>query len=120
MTLRLSAALLFLLGVGVLGILATINQFAIVEAVNAKLPPESQFNSIGWWPRKAWKLHSEYRLLYPGGGLLRRQGILAAAMFLCMTVVAGLIGLSVFAVAAFGVGGALLVWLSYFRKTSRN
>lgn len=108
------------MSVGVLGILATINQFAIVEAVNAKLPPESQFNSLVWWPRKTWNLHSEYRLLYPGGGLLRRQGILAAAMFLCMTVVAGLIGFSVFAVAGFGVCGALVVWLSYFRGNSRN
>ena len=120
MTLRLSATLLFLSSVGVLGILAAINQFKIVDAVNAKLPLDSQFNSFGWWPRKTWNLHKQYRRLYPSGGLLRRQGILAAAMFLCTTVAAGLIGFSVFAVAGFGVFGALSVWLGYFRKATLN
>ena len=120
MTLRLSAALLFLSGVGVLGLLAVMNQFAIVDAVNAKLPPESQFNSIGWSLPKTERLYNQYRRLNPRGGLLRRQGILTTAMLFCIAVAAGLIGLNIFLVAWPCAIGSLAIWYTYFRGTSRN
>jgi len=115
MILRLTAALVLLMCVGVVGILATINQFAIVDAVNAKLASDSQFNPIGWWFTKTRSLHTQYRRLYPKGGLLRRQGILTAAMLFCTTVAAGLIGIDIILVACLGVSGALLLWFIYFR-----
>ena len=80
-------------GEGGLGLAATINSFAIIDAVNAKLLPHEQFNPFGWYPQKTFRLHREYRRLYPQGGLLRREGFLAAAMLFCIVVVAWLLGL---------------------------
>ena len=118
MTLRFTAAFVLFLCVGVLGMAGTINQFAIVDAVNAKLPARDQFNPIGGWLPKTLSLHRQYRRLYPNGGLLLRQGILAAAMLFCIVVATGLIGFSAHVVAWFGIGGALLLWFTYFRKSA--
>ena len=115
MTPRLTAALVLLLCVGVVGILATINLFAIVQAVNNKLASDNQFNPLGWGLPKTISLHKQYRRLYPNGDLLRRQGVLTAVMFFCIAVAAGLIGFSIFLVGWLGVGGALLLWVIYFR-----
>ena len=115
MTPRLTAALVLLLCVGVVGILAAINQFAIVQAVNNKLASDNQFNPLGWWLSKTISLQKQYRRLYPNGDLLRRQGVLTAVMFFFIAVAAGFIGLSIFLVGCLGVGGALLLWVIYFR-----
>ena len=115
MTLRFTAVIVLLLCVGVLGFAGTINQFAIVDAVNAKLPVGDQFDAIGWWLPKTLKLHREYRRLYPDGGLLWRQGVLASAMLFCIVLAAGLIGLGFLSIAFLGGMGALLFWLMYFK-----
>ena len=88
MTLRLAFALVPLLCVGALGLASTINGFAIVEAVNAKLPEREQFDPFWWGPSKSFRLRREYRRLYPEGKLLRRQNVLAGAMFVCIFLAA--------------------------------
>jgi hypothetical protein len=98
-----------------LGIAGTINQFAIVDAVNAKLPPGDQYNAIGWSLPKTLSLHRQYRRLYPDGGLLWRQGVLASAMLFCIALAAGLIGLGFLSMAFLGGLGALLSWFVYFK-----
>jgi hypothetical protein len=117
MTARLGVAFVLLLCVGGFGLASAINQFAIVDAVNAKLRADDQFDAIGWWPPKTLRLHMQYRRLYPNGGLLRRQGILVAAMHFCLVVAASLIGFGALLIAWIGVGGAFLLWFSYFRKS---
>jgi hypothetical protein len=89
MTVRLALAFVFLLCVGALGLAATINHMAIVEAVNSKLPTGEQFRELGWGPMKRLKLRNEYRRLYPGGKLLRREGTLAAASLFSLVVAGG-------------------------------
>ncbi len=116
MTVRLALAFALLLCAGALGILAAINHSAIIDAVNAKLPTNNQFESIGWYPTKTLRLHREYRRLYPDGNLISRQGILAAIMLFCIVVVAALLGFGFLAIGWVGGGGALSLWLMYFRK----
>jgi hypothetical protein len=116
MTVRFAVALAFLLCVAALGIIAVINQFAIVDAVNAKLSASDQFNQFGWYPSKTLRLHREYRRLYPSGGLLRRQGILSALMLFCTVVALAVLGFGVFLIAWIGGGSALLIWFMYFRR----
>jgi hypothetical protein len=77
------------------GLASTINQFAIVEAVNARLPSREQFDPFWWGPSKTFRLLREYRRLYPEGRLLRRQGVLLAAMFVCILLAALVLGLAV-------------------------
>ena len=115
MTLRFAAILVLLSCVGVLGVAGTINQFTLVEAVNAKLPPNEQFDAIGSWLPKSLRLHRQYRRLYPEGGLLTRQGVLAYAMLFCIVVVAWLLGFG-FLAAWLGGLGTLMLWLIYFQK----
>jgi hypothetical protein len=95
MTLRLAFTLVLLLCVGACGLASTINGFAIVEAVNAKLPEREQFDSLWWGPSKTSRLRREYRRLYPEGKLLRRQSVLGGAMFVCVFL------------------GALVLWLPF-------
>ena len=116
MTARLAVAFTLLLCVSGFGLAATINSFAIIDAVNAKLSPDEQFNPIGWYPQKTFRLHREYRRLYPQGGLLRREGFLAAAMLFCLVVVAWLLGFGFLATAWIGGLGTLILWLIYFQK----
>jgi hypothetical protein len=93
MTLRLAFTLAFVLCVGAFGLASTINQFAIIEAVNAELPEREQFDPFWWGPSKTSRLRREYRRLYPEGKLLRRQSVLAAAMFVCILLAALALGL---------------------------
>jgi hypothetical protein len=95
MTFRLAFTFVLLLCVGAFGLASTINQFAIVEAVNAKLPEREQFDSLWWGPSKTSRLRREYRRLYPEGKLLRRQSVLGGAMFVCIFL------------------GALVLWLPF-------
>ena len=88
---KLVAAAVLLLCVGGLGLSASITQFAIVDAVNEKLPETEQFNHLGWYPTKTLRLKREYRRLYPTGKLLRRQYILWALALVCLIVAALLI-----------------------------
>ena len=118
MTARFGVAFVLLLCVGGFGLASTINQCAIVDAVNTKLPAPDQFDAIGWWPTKTFRLHAQYRRLYPNGGLLRQQAILAAAMHFCILIAASLIGFGVLFTACFGVGGVFLLWFIYLWKSA--
>ena len=88
MTFRLAFTFALLLCVGAFGLASTITGFAIVEAVNAKLPEREQFDPFWWGPSKTFRLRREYRRLYPEGKLLRRQSVLAVAMFVCILLAA--------------------------------
>lgn len=92
MTARLIVAFVLLLCGGGFGLAATINQFAIVDAVNAKLPSGEQFNYFGWHPLKTLRLHGTYRRLYHHGRLLRRQAVLAVLALACLVFAATLLG----------------------------
>ena len=117
-SLKLTAALAFLLCVAGFGIAATINQFAIVDAVNKKLPKDEQFDRHGWYLTNTLRLHREYRRFYPVGGLLWRQGVLWAVMLVCLVLAASLIGFGFVGLAWLSGAGALLLWLMYFKKPS--
>jgi hypothetical protein len=93
MTLRLAFTFVLVLCVSAFGLASTITQFAIVEAVNAKLPAGEQFDPFWWGPSKTFRLRREYRRLYPEGKLLRRQSVLTAAMFVCILLAALVLGL---------------------------
>jgi len=115
MTARLVATFVLLVCVGGLGLWATVNELAIVEAVNAKLPTDEQFNSLGWYLTKTLNLHRAYRRLYPDGRLLKRQAVLATLALLCLVIVATLLGFGFFAIGWFGGMGLLSLWLLYAR-----
>jgi hypothetical protein len=119
MTLRFASAFVLLLCVGAFGLASTINQFAMVEAVNERLPSREQFDPFWWGPAKILKLQREYRRLYPDGRLLRRQGFLVAAMFVCILLTALLFGLGFLAIAWLGAGSVML-WFIHFGNTLRR
>ena len=116
MTVRLVVAFALLLCVGGFGLAAAINQFAIVEAVNAKLPTDDQFGQLGWYLTKTLRLHREYRRLYPDGDLLRRQGLLGAVMLVCTVLAMWFIGFGFIGIAWVGGISALSLWFVYFRR----
>jgi hypothetical protein len=118
MTVRLAALSAVVLTAGVFGLASTINQLAIIDAVNAKLSSNDQFGYLGWYQAKILRLHREYRRLYPDGTLLKRAGIYAVLMWLCVVVAMGLIGFGILVTALFAGGGGLLFWFTYFRDPS--
>lgn len=97
-----------------------ITNFAVVEAVNARLPATEQFGDFGWSLSKTLRLHREYRRLYPEGRLLQQQGILVAVMFSCVLVAGLFLGLGPVVIVWPGAVFALLVWRIYFRKPSAS
>ena len=60
----------------------------MVDAVNEKLPTNDQFSPFWWYPTKMARLHREYRRLYPGGGLIRRERVFFALTCLCLALAA--------------------------------
>ena len=84
MTVKLIIAGVLLLSVSGLGFASFLNQSAMVEAVNARLPAAEQFDPFWWGPAKTLRLRSEYRRFYPDGRLLRRQRVLTTLMFFCL------------------------------------
>ena len=118
MNVRLVLAAAFFVCAGGFCLAANSTLFAIIDAVNAQLSPNQQFNRLGWDPWKLHRVHQAYRRLYPGGGLLRREGIFFALMCLCVGVAGWLFGLGFLSVAWLGGGGIFLAWLMYFRKPS--
>jgi hypothetical protein len=114
MTVRLTLAFVFLACASGFGLAASLNHFAIVEAVNAKVSTTDQFGQLGWGPGKTLKLSNEYRRLYPGGKLLRRGGILAAVGLFSLVVAGALLGLPLLGITLVGAVGALSLWSVYF------
>jgi hypothetical protein len=89
--LKLAPAFALLLCVGGFGLAAALTQFAIIDAVNEKVPKNEQFEYLGWYPTKTLRLYSEYRRFYPNGKLLRRQRFLWMIMLVCLVLAASLI-----------------------------
>lgn len=116
---RIAIAFALLLCVGGFGLAAAINNFAIVDAVNAKLPSDAQFDHLGWHFTKSQRLHSEYRRLYPEGHLLRREGLLGGLMFLFGLVATLFLGLGFFVIVPSSFL-AVMLWFTYFRKPATN
>jgi hypothetical protein len=116
MTARLAIAFVLLLCVGGFGLTATINNFAIVDAVNAKLPTADRFDPFWWYLPKALRLHSAYCRLYPEGRLLKRQAVLAALMLLCLVLAVTVLGFGFLGIAYLGGLGLLSLWFVYIRK----
>ena len=119
MTLRLAIAFVLLLCGGAFGLASTINQLAIVDAVNAQLPSREQFDPFWWGPHKTLKLQREYSRLYPDGRLLRRQSVMIAAMFVCLLLAALFLGFGFLVLALLGPG-LVLLWFVYFRNALRR
>jgi hypothetical protein len=115
---RLAGLTAVVLCAGVFGNASTVYHFAIIETVNAKLRSEDQFGYLVWYQRKILRLHREYRRLYPDGTLLTRAGVCAMLMWVCVVVGMGLVGFGFFLIALFAIGGALLLWFTYFRDPS--
>jgi len=55
--------------------------FETTDEVNKKLTVEKQFDPLGWYFAKTQRLHSDYRRLYPNGGLLRKFRLYTALAF---------------------------------------
>ena len=116
MTARLSISFLLLLCVGSCGVASVITGFAIVDAVNAKLPTDEQFNQLGWDFGKTLRLHRTYRRLFPDGRLLRRQGVLTLLALVCLLIVLTLFGFPFLLIGGPGGPAILLIWFFYIRK----
>ena len=96
------ALMIFVAASATLGLYSTYLVFEMVDQVNSKLTPEKQFSALGWHYFKGRRLLVEYRRLYPSGALEKRLRLL------------GVIGVTVFLVAAWGIGFPLLeiLWLA--------
>jgi len=81
MSTRLIVGIVALACVSICGLVMTLTGFEMVERVNEKLPEEKQFETLGWYPSKTYRLHREYRKIYPEGRLLLRVRVLIALMF---------------------------------------
>jgi hypothetical protein len=99
-----------------LGIASTLNQWEIVDAVNAHLPEQERFEPLGWWFGKSARLSHEYRRLFPSGTLLRRQGTYALLMNVCSALVPAVLGFFFVAALLLAVG-CFVTWVVYFERT---
>jgi hypothetical protein len=112
-----TAFLLVLAAVGI-GIAGAITTFAIVDAINLKLPERDRVEAIGWYPSKTVRVIRTYRELYPGGSLVRRLSILSALAVAWLCIGAITMGFPPFTVACLAAVVAVLVWYVFFRTTA--
>ena len=98
-----------------LGLAITLNAWAMVDAVNAAMPDAERFQPLGWWAGKTFRLHAQYRRLYPSGTLLRREGIYCAALVACLTLATTLLGSAFVFAPIIAIGGAAITWALYFK-----
>jgi hypothetical protein len=80
-------------GMSTFGLLSSIVSYQMLAEVNAHLPQELRFSGFGWWLGKSFRLHGEYRRLFPDGKLLIRFWTVSALGYAC---------------------GLLLVWAALF------
>jgi hypothetical protein len=88
MSARLVIGLLALAGTSISGIVSTMVHLEVVSMVNAMLSKEQQFEGLGWYLPKIQRLHREYRMLFPGGNLLRKWRIAVAAGLVSLLICA--------------------------------
>jgi len=101
----------------VAGFASAIVQFHMVDKVNAALPSERRFATIGWEWFKQQGLLRECRRLYPAGPLVRRLTIWNSLGFAAVAITAAVVMKSIIVALCFASFGALLMWLSW--RTSR-
>ncbi|MGP0070804.1 MAG: hypothetical protein ACLPWF_02565 [Bryobacteraceae bacterium] len=77
MAARVIVGVVALACVATCGIVATLANLEMVDKVNDKLPKGEQFEALGWYLSKSWRLHREYTRLYSDGRLLLMVRILA-------------------------------------------
>ena len=58
------------------GLLSTINNWEMMEQVNARLAETGRFEALGWHWSKYRRLHQQYKKYYPAAPLLFRQRLL--------------------------------------------
>jgi hypothetical protein len=92
MSVRVIIGIIALASGSICGLISTFTQHEIVDQVNAKLPKSAQFDSLWWYASKTFRLHSEYKRLYPEGRLLFKFRVLMALMFSCLLVCAWALG----------------------------
>lgn len=90
---RLVVGIVALASGSICGLIATLASFEMVEQVNTRLPTEVQFSPLGWYLPKTFRLHREYRRLFPEGKLLLRVRFLMSIAFGCLMISAWAIGL---------------------------
>jgi hypothetical protein len=73
-----------LVGTTACGLFGAIANLEMVEEVNSRLPKDSQFSPMGWYPSKRQRLHREYRRLFPTGTLLIKVRAAIAIAFGCL------------------------------------
>jgi hypothetical protein len=66
------------------GLISTVITSEMVDQVNAKLPLERQFSSLGWYVSKTVRLFREYKRLFPNGKLHVRFFASVAVAFSCL------------------------------------
>ncbi len=83
-TTRFIIGVFALVCVPVCGIASSLVSFEMVEKVNERLPKDQQFAALWWHGPKNRRLWREYKMLYPGGSLLRKLCTLGVLMFACL------------------------------------
>jgi hypothetical protein len=92
MSVREIVGIAALIGGSLCGLLATLVSIEMVEQVNAKLPKENHFSSMGWYAPKTLRLFREYRRLFPSKNLHLKITSLAIIALVCLLCVAWAIG----------------------------
>jgi hypothetical protein len=80
--------------VSILGLVASLAHFEMVDKVNDMLPKNEQFAPLGWYFSKYQRLTREYKRLYPGGRLLLKFRVLRALTLVCFLICALCFGIS--------------------------
>lgn len=86
MTARVISGVVALACVPTCGLSAMVALLEMVDKVNDKLPKEEQFDALGWYLAKRYRLNREYRRLYPDGRLLSKARTLEALMIACLLI----------------------------------
>ena len=99
-----------------LGFFSSILNLRMIDQVNAKLPAEQRFSTIGWHVLKFRSLLAEYRRLYPSGDLDRRLLLVSAISVGMVPALALLIGFH-FLLGVFWLClvGGIVVWVTFHR-----
>jgi hypothetical protein len=71
---------------------STIVHSELVSKVNDSLPKERQFAELVWYLPKTLRLHSEYRMLFPGEELLLKWRIAVAIGLVSLVICAWSLG----------------------------
>ena len=80
MSVRVAIGVIALVGVSICGLMSTLTNWEMMDAVNAKLSKSEQFGAVWWYAPKTLRLHRDYRRLYPEGRLLSNVWWLFALM----------------------------------------